>query len=216
MGHRSPIRSCSCRCARRWSATRWTPLGHHSFTNVDIAEVSRSGGYSAGEREVRSPASLSTYPIACCGSSVTRAALIIPTFIGVTLLAFAMIRLMPGDPIEMLAGERGINPERHAKLMAEFGFDKPLLVQYAVYVGDVLQGDLGRSISTRKTRPEGIRCALPGDDRARVLRHALRGGARPAGRHPRGDEARHGRPTIWSWAPPSPAIRCRSSGGACC
>ncbi len=74
---------------------------------------------------------------------LTKLALLIPTFIGVTLLTFAMIRLVPGDPIELLAGERGIAPERHAKLMAEYGFDKPLLVQYANYIGDVLQGDLG-------------------------------------------------------------------------
>ncbi len=81
---------------------------------------------------------------------VTRIALIIPTFIGVTLLAFAMIRLVPGDPIELLAGERGIDPERHAQLRAQYGFDKPLLVQYAIYISSVLQGDLGRSISTRE------------------------------------------------------------------
>ncbi len=80
----------------------------------------------------------------------TRLALIIPTFIGVTLLAFAMIRLVPGDPIELLAGERGIDPERHAQLRAAYGFDKPLLVQYTIYIGSVLQGDLGRSISTRE------------------------------------------------------------------
>jgi dipeptide transport system permease protein len=92
---------------------------------------------------------------------VTRAALIIPTFIGVTLLAFAMIRLVPGDPIELLAGERGISPERHAKLAAEYGFDKPILVQYAVYVAGVLQGDLGRSISTRQPVIEEFAALFP-------------------------------------------------------
>ena len=92
---------------------------------------------------------------------VTRAALIIPTFIGVTLLAFAMIRLVPGDPIELLAGERGISPERHAKLAAEYGFDKPILMQYAVYVAEVLQGDLGRSISTRQPVLEEFAALFP-------------------------------------------------------
>jgi dipeptide transport system permease protein len=92
---------------------------------------------------------------------VTRAALIIPTFIGVTLLTFAMIRLVPGDPIELLAGERGISTERHAKLMAEYGFDKPLLVQYAIYVAEVLQGDLGRSISTRQPVLEEFAALFP-------------------------------------------------------
>ena len=43
---------------------------------------------------------------------LTRVSLIIPTFIGVTLLTFALIRVIPGDPIEVLAGERGIDPAR--------------------------------------------------------------------------------------------------------
>ena len=47
-----------------------------------------------------------------------RAALIVPTFFGVTLLAFALIRLIPGDPVETLSGERGIDPERHAAAAA--------------------------------------------------------------------------------------------------
>jgi len=79
---------------------------------------------------------------------VTRVGLVIPTFIGITLLTFAMIRLIPGDPIEMLAGEHGIDPARHAELLHQYGFDRPLLVQYAVYVGQVLQGNLGISLST--------------------------------------------------------------------
>jgi dipeptide transport system permease protein len=80
----------------------------------------------------------------------TRLSLIIPTFFGVTLLTFALIRLIPGDPIELLVGERGIDPERHAELRAEMGYDRPLIEQYLVYIGDVLQGDLGRSIVTRQ------------------------------------------------------------------
>ncbi len=81
---------------------------------------------------------------------LTRVSLIIPTFIGVTLLTFSLIRLVPGDPIELLVGERGINPERHAMLRAELGLDRPLLEQYGIYMWDVLQGDLGRSVVTRK------------------------------------------------------------------
>ncbi|MFQ6021524.1 MAG: ABC transporter permease subunit [Acidiferrobacterales bacterium] len=79
-----------------------------------------------------------------------RASLVIPTFFGVTLLTFALIRLVPGDPIELLVGERGIDPERHAQLRAELGLDKPLLVQYGIYISGVLRGDLGRSIVTKE------------------------------------------------------------------
>ena len=81
---------------------------------------------------------------------LSRVALVIPTFIGITLLTFAMIRLIPGDPIELLAGERGVTPERHAELRAEYGFDKPMMVQYWDYISGVVQGDLGNSIVTRQ------------------------------------------------------------------
>ena len=81
---------------------------------------------------------------------LTRVALIIPTFLGVTLLSFALIRLVPGDPIELMVGERGIDPERHAMLRAEMGLDQPLLTQYVHYVGNVLHGDLGKSIVTKQ------------------------------------------------------------------
>ncbi len=77
---------------------------------------------------------------------LTRVALLIPTFIGVTVLAFFLIRLVPGDPIEVRVGERGISPERLAQLRAEMGLDRPLLEQYLDYLGSVLTGDLGTSI----------------------------------------------------------------------
>ncbi len=79
-----------------------------------------------------------------------RAALIIPTFIGVTLLAFALIHLIPGDPVENLSGERGMDPERRARLLHEFGLDKSLPRQYAEYIGQVLSGDLGTSLTTHE------------------------------------------------------------------
>ncbi len=80
---------------------------------------------------------------------LTRFSLVIPTFLGMTLLVFFLIRLVPGDPIETLAGERGIDPVRHAALLKEYGLDQPILVQYGIYIGRVLQGDLGKSIVTR-------------------------------------------------------------------
>ncbi|MBM6594795.1 ABC transporter permease subunit [Microvirga pudoricolor] len=82
---------------------------------------------------------------------LTRVSLVIPTFIGITMLAFFLIRLVPGDPIETLAGERGIDPARHEQLRKEFGFDKPIFVQYGIYVARVLQGDLGKSLITQES-----------------------------------------------------------------
>ena len=82
---------------------------------------------------------------------LTRIGLIIPTFVGMTLLAFFLIRLVPGDPIETLAGERGIDPVRHAELAKAYGLDRPLLVQYGLYVDRVLHGDLGKSMITQQS-----------------------------------------------------------------
>ena len=75
--------------------------------------------------------------------------LLVPTFLGVTIAAFAFIRLLPGDPILLLAGERDVTPERRAVLEAQFGFDQPLWEQYLRFLGDVVQGDLGVSIVTK-------------------------------------------------------------------
>jgi dipeptide transport system permease protein len=79
---------------------------------------------------------------------ITRVSLIIPTFFGITLLTFLLVRLIPGDPIEALAGERGIDPVRHEQLRHEYGFDRPVLVQYGIYITRVLHGDLGISAVT--------------------------------------------------------------------
>src|SRR5688572_17907636 len=81
---------------------------------------------------------------------LTRVSLIVPTFIGITLLVFVLIRLIPGDPIETMAGERGIDPARHAQLRADYGFDQPVLVQYGYYLSRLVRGDIGRSIVTHE------------------------------------------------------------------
>ena len=81
---------------------------------------------------------------------LTRVSLVAPTFLGIVLLAFTMIRLVPGDPVEVRVGERGIAPERHAQLLHEMGLDRPLHVQFFDYVGDVLRGDFGLSIITHR------------------------------------------------------------------
>jgi dipeptide transport system permease protein len=79
-----------------------------------------------------------------------RVALIVPTFIGVTFLSFFLIRLVPGDPIEVRVGEHGIAPERLAELRHDFGLDQPLWKQFADYEVQVVTGGLGVSVVTRE------------------------------------------------------------------
>ena len=80
-----------------------------------------------------------------------RVALIVPTFIGVTFLSFLLIHLVPGDPIEVRFGERGISPERLAMLRHEAGLDQPLWQQFLHYEGQVASGNLGTSILTHQS-----------------------------------------------------------------
>lgn len=79
-----------------------------------------------------------------------RLGLVVPTFLGITLLVFALIRLLPGDPVEALSGERGMTTERYERLIHEFGLDRPLPVQYADYLWKAVHGDLGFSTITHE------------------------------------------------------------------
>ena len=86
-----------------------------------------------------------------------RLGLVLPTFIGITLLVFSLIRLIPGDPVEALSGERGMTPERYQRLIHEFGLDRPLAVQYGEYVWRALHGDLGISVVTDVCLPDALK-----------------------------------------------------------
>lgn len=78
-----------------------------------------------------------------------RLGIVITTFIGITILTFIFVHLIPGDPILIMAGERGLSPERHAELMSQFGLDKPLYSQYFDYLINIFHGDLGVSFKSQ-------------------------------------------------------------------
>lgn len=79
-----------------------------------------------------------------------RLALLIPTFIGITLAAFSLIHLIPGDPVEVMMGERTLDPEVHRQFMHQLGLDQPIYMQYLHYLGNLMHGDMGVSVVTRK------------------------------------------------------------------
>jgi len=81
---------------------------------------------------------------------LTKLLYLIPTMLGITLVAFGFIRLLPGDPVLLMAGERGVSAERYAQIAAQLGYDKPIWQQYLHYLGNLLQGDLGNSLVTKK------------------------------------------------------------------
>ncbi|HVL57297.1 MAG TPA: ABC transporter permease [Burkholderiaceae bacterium] len=89
-----------------------------------------------------------------------RLLLAIPTLFGVALFTFVVLRLVPGDPIAMMVvGEA--TPQDIARLREEYGLDKPIAQQFAIYVGDLLRGNFGTSISFRQDVLEIVLRRLP-------------------------------------------------------
>jgi peptide/nickel transport system permease protein len=79
------------------------------------------------------------------GFLLRRLAQAVPVTLAVATLVFALIHLIPGDPVEMMLGE-GAQAADVAALRTELGLDRPLLTQYADYMGGLLRGDLGTSL----------------------------------------------------------------------
>ena len=78
-----------------------------------------------------------------------RMALTIPTFVALMFVTFMLLRLVPGDPIEVRRGERGISPERLELLRHEMGLDQPVWKQFLDYAGGILHGDFGVSLVSK-------------------------------------------------------------------
>ena len=85
---------------------------------------------------------------------------IIPVILGVTLIAFALIHLAPGDPVRTMLGQHATQLEID-EIRAKYGLDQPLNVQYFIWLGDVLKGDLGRSILSHEQVTTEIASRFP-------------------------------------------------------
>lgn len=85
----------------------------------------------------------------------------VPTVILISILAFGMLHLVPGDPAEIFLGENRSTPELLAQVRQDMGLDKPLHVQYLSYLGDTLRGDLGRSLNNGQPVIKEIANRLP-------------------------------------------------------
>ena len=91
-----------------------------------------------------------------------RLALTVPLIIGVTLIAFIISHAVPADPVTANLGQKAMSdPEIVAAFRAEWGLDDPVPQQYFTYVTKLLQGDMGRSIKSRRAVAEDIRAFLP-------------------------------------------------------
>ncbi|HZU49592.1 MAG TPA: ABC transporter permease [Mycobacterium sp.] len=78
---------------------------------------------------------------------VRRIAVMVPVFLGATLLIYGMVFLLPGDPVAALGGDRPLSPAVAAQLRAQYHLDDPFWLQYVHYLGGILRGDFGRAYS---------------------------------------------------------------------
>ncbi|MBI3367879.1 MAG: ABC transporter permease subunit [Burkholderiales bacterium] len=95
------------------------------------------------------------------GFLARKLATLLPTILGVTIVAFGLIRLVPGDPVEVMMGERSLSAAQHAEALQRLGLDRPLPVQYLDYLKQLAHGDLGRSLVTREPVIDELRVLFP-------------------------------------------------------
>ena len=76
---------------------------------------------------------------------------LIPTLVGVTVISFFLVRMVPGDPVMLMLGERGASPERYQEMKKNLGLDRPIHEQYLVFIKNALQGNLGKSIVSKRS-----------------------------------------------------------------
>ncbi|WP_372655375.1 ABC transporter permease [Halobacteriovorax sp.] len=76
---------------------------------------------------------------------------LIPTLVGISILSFILIRLVPGDPVMLMLGERGADPIVYAKMQKALGLDLPMHEQYVSFLSKAFNGDLGTSIVSKRS-----------------------------------------------------------------
>jgi peptide/nickel transport system permease protein len=91
---------------------------------------------------------------------VRRLVLTVPVLIGVATLVFSLIHLVPGDPVQAMLGESA-SPQDIAELRGRLGLDRPLLVQYGVFLRNLAKGDLGASLRTNQGVASAIAERMP-------------------------------------------------------
>lgn len=74
---------------------------------------------------------------------------LIPTLLGISFICFILIRLIPGDPVLLMIGERGVDPARYLEMKKSLGLDLPLIKQFYYFILNIFQGNLGTSIVSK-------------------------------------------------------------------
>ncbi|QHE53647.1 ABC transporter permease [Pontibacillus sp. HMF3514] len=91
---------------------------------------------------------------------IRRLVMLIPVLLGVSILTFSMIHMIPGDPARSMLGTKA-NEKALTELREELGLNDPYLVQYGKFLGDLAQGDLGTSFKTKAPVTDELESRLP-------------------------------------------------------
>ena len=98
---------------------------------------------------------------------------LIPILIGISLLTFLMLHLIPGDPVLIFAGDKPMTEERAAEIRHQLGLDRPLWVQYGHYAAHAVRGDLGRGLRSQRPVLDSILEVAPGTTQLTLAALAL-------------------------------------------
>lgn len=91
-----------------------------------------------------------------------RLLLLVPVLLGVSIVVFTLVRLIPGDPASIAIGvDQRISAEQRERVRKSYGLDQPMPVQYVKWMGHVLRGDLGNSLRTKRALTQELRLRLP-------------------------------------------------------
>lgn len=84
----------------------------------------------------------------------------IPVLFGISIFTFLIIHLVPGDPVQLFAGDKPLSAQQETQIRHQYGLDRPLYEQYTSYLGGVLQGDFGSGLHSKRPVIDSLREAL--------------------------------------------------------
>ncbi|TMJ14961.1 MAG: ABC transporter permease [Bacillati bacterium ANGP1] len=93
---------------------------------------------------------------------VQRVGQLVPILIGISVVTFLMLHLVPGDPVLIFAGDKPLTEARAAEIRHELGLDRPIWIQYWGYATHAVRGDLGRGLRSQRPVLDSILEVLPG------------------------------------------------------
>ena len=147
---------------------------------------------------------------------VRRLALMLVTLIGISIIIFVLLRVVPGNIVDILFDAAGfVDPADKANLEKELGLNQPIVVQYLHWIGGLLHGDLGYSYVSEKPALQEILPRIPITARlAGACAAVLRLDRHSPGRHQRGASG-HAARLCPARRQPERACRCPRSGSGC-